>query len=64
VTKAVKDFTKLFWLRKSVTEQVDLKCVGSVVSRRGRIIDVVPRVEVGFEPRVKSGERQTAYSDK
>jgi len=35
-----------------------------VVSRRGRIIDVVPSVEVGFEPRVKSGERQTAYSDK
>ena len=46
------------WLR---TDNATYKLV---VSPRGRIVDVVPSMEVGFEPRVKSGERQTAYSDK
>jgi len=32
-----------------------------VVSRQGRIIDVVLGVEAGFEPRVKRGEQQTTY---
>ena len=36
----------------------------SAVSPRGRIIDVFPSVEVGSESRIKSSERQTAYSDK
>jgi len=46
---------------KLTSLNIDSYCV---VSRRGHIIDVVLSVEVGFEPRVKSGERQTVYSDK